>query len=84
MRRRGKRRSTSTTAPSSAGNQSRQITRFTPVSNLPELLTPKEFGAFLGIGRTTTYDLIRRREIPTIFFGRRVFISREALLTTKT
>ena len=47
-----------------------QVTRTTPIAALPELLTPKEFGAVAGLRRATTYDLIRRGLIPSVRFGR--------------
>ena len=39
------------------------ITRNTPFEELPEFLTPEEYRAYLGLGRSKTYDMLRRNEI---------------------
>ncbi len=36
------------------------ITRKTPIADLPEFLSPEEFREYVGIGRSTIYDLLRR------------------------
>jgi excisionase family DNA binding protein len=46
------------------------INRSTPLEQLPEYLTPDEFRAYVGIGRSTMYDLLRRDEVPHVRFGR--------------
>lgn len=56
------------------------VTRTTPVDALPELLTPEEFRTVAGLGRATTYDLIRRGQIPSVRFGRVIRIPKSALL----
>ena len=56
------------------------VTRTTPVDSLPELLTPEEFRTVAGLGRATTYELIRRGEIPSVRFGRVIRIPKSALL----
>jgi len=55
------------------------ISRQTPLSDLPEFLTPDEFRAYVGIGRSTMYDLLRREEIPHVKFGRCIRIPKSAL-----
>jgi len=50
------------------------ITRSTPLEQLPEYLTPDEFRAYVGIGRSTMYDLLRRDEVPHVRFGRTIRI----------
>jgi excisionase family DNA binding protein len=55
------------------------ITRATPINELPELLTPEEFRSFIGIGRGTMYELLRRGDIPHQRFGRLVRISKSVL-----
>ena len=55
------------------------ISRQTPLSDLPEFLTPDEFRAYVGIGRSTMYDLLRREEIPFVRFGRCIRIPKTAL-----
>ncbi len=57
-----------------------QVSRTTPVDALPELLTPEEFRRVTGLGRATTYDLIRRGLIPSVRFGRLIRIPKSALL----
>ena len=55
------------------------ITRHTPFEALPQFLSVEEFRAFVGIGRSTVYDLLRRNELPCVRFGRVVRIPRDAL-----
>lgn len=57
-----------------------QVSRTTPVDDLPELLTPEEFRRVAGLGRATTYDLIRRGQIPSVRFGRVIRIPKSALV----
>ncbi len=57
-----------------------QISRTTPVDELPELLTPEEFRTVAGLGRATTYELIRRGQIPSVRFGRQIRIPKSALM----
>jgi excisionase family DNA binding protein len=52
--------------------------------NLPKdldrrLLTVDETATLLGIGRTATYDAIRRGELPAIRVGRRLIVPGGAL-----
>lgn len=55
------------------------MTRTIPYEHLPEYLTPEEFRTYLGLGRNTVYDLLRRGEIPHLRFGRLVRIPKTAL-----
>ena len=57
-----------------------QISRTTNFEDLPELMTPEEVQAFLGVGRTTIYALLRQDELPHIRFGRRLWVPKEGLL----
>ncbi len=57
------------------------INRRTKLEDLPELLTPMEVRAFLGIGRNTVYELIESGELPARRFGQRLFIPKAALVT---
>lgn len=57
----------------------RDIDRATPLDALPEFLSPEEFRTYLGLGRATCYELIRRGEIPCIRFGRLIRIPKSAL-----
>ena len=55
------------------------VTRTTPLVDLPEFLSPDEFRAYVGLGRSTVYDLLRRDEIPHVKFGRCIRIPKTAL-----
>jgi len=55
------------------------VTRYTEFESLPQFLSVEEFRAFVGIGRSTIYDLLRRQVIPHVRFGRVVRIPKEAL-----
>jgi excisionase family DNA binding protein len=57
------------------------ITRSTRFDDLPEFLTPEEFRQYVGIGRGTAYDLLRRGEIPCVRFGRLIRVPKSALDT---
>ena len=55
------------------------IDRRTRVADLPEFLSPQEFGAYLGLSRSLVYELLRRGEIPHRRFGRCIRIPRSAI-----
>lgn len=55
------------------------IGRHTPFADLPEYLSPEECRAYLGLGRSTMYDLLRREEIPHVRFGRCIRIPKASL-----
>jgi excisionase family DNA binding protein len=55
------------------------LARTVPYEQLPEYLRPEEFRAYLGLGRNTVYDLLRRGEIPHLRFGRTIRIPKAAL-----
>ena len=55
------------------------IDRSTPVDSLPEFLSPEEFRRYLGLGRSTVYDLLRRDELPHVRFGRCIRIPKAVL-----
>lgn len=55
------------------------IDRRTPLADLPEFLSPEEFMHYMGMGRSTVYDLLRREEIPHVRFGRSIRIPKTAL-----
>lgn len=61
------------------GDEASAVERRTPLADLPELLSPDEFRAYTGIGRSTVYDLLRRGEIPHLKFGRCIRIPKAAL-----
>ena len=58
------------------------IDRRTPIDALPEFLSPEEFRAYVGISRSTMYDLLRRDAIPHVKFGRCIRIPKSALHKT--
>jgi excisionase family DNA binding protein len=62
-----------------AENGSRRITRATPLEDLPQFVSVEELAAWLGIGRSLAYDLVRRGVVPAVRFGRLVRIPRSAL-----
>jgi len=55
-----------------------------PFDELPEFLSPEEFRAYVGISRTTIYDLLRRDAIPPVKFGRCIRIPKWALQSKTT
>jgi excisionase family DNA binding protein len=55
------------------------INRQTPFDVLPEFLSPEEFRRYLGLGRSTCYDLLRRNQIPHVRYGRIIRIPKAAL-----
>jgi excisionase family DNA binding protein len=55
------------------------ITPTTPISELPELLTPREFFSFARIGKTCGYGLIATGRIKVVRLGRQIRIPRDEL-----
>jgi excisionase family DNA binding protein len=56
-----------------------QLARALPYEQLPEFLTPDEFRSYMGLGRNTVYDLLRRNEIAHVRLGRTIRIPKAAL-----
>ena len=56
------------------------IDRRTNLEDLPQMLTPSEVQAFLGLGRATVYSLIGEGKIPVRRIGKRLFIPKGSLL----
>ena len=56
------------------------INRKTKLEDLPELLTPMEVRAFLGLSRNTIYRMIESGELPSRRFRQRLFVPKAALL----
>ena len=48
-------------------------------SNVPLLMTVEEAANLLRLGRTTTYELVMRGEIPSVKIGRRRLVVRSGL-----
>lgn len=57
-----------------------EITRSTPVEQLPELLFVSEAAAWLGIGKTLAYELVQRGDLPSVKLGRLVRVTRDGLV----
>ena len=57
-----------------------EINRKTRIADLPELMTPMEVRAFLGLGRNTVYELIESGKLPSRRFGQRLFVPKAALM----
>jgi excisionase family DNA binding protein len=55
------------------------ITRQTPLEELPQFLSVEEFCAYLDIGRSCAYELVRTGKIESVRFGKLVRIPRYAL-----
>lgn len=57
-----------------------------PVGSVPVgeklALSVEEAGALLGISRDLAYDLVARRELPSVRLGRRIVVPRRALEET--
>jgi excisionase family DNA binding protein len=58
------------------------INRRTALHELPEFLSPEEFGAYMDLGRSTVYSLLRGGKIPHRRFGRNIRIPKTAVLPT--
>lgn len=56
-----------------------KIGRQSRFEDLPEYLTPEDVAAYLGIGRSATYEAIRRGDLPHLRIGRLLRIPRAAL-----
>ena len=65
-------------------NVAEAINRQTNLEDLPQMMTPSEVRAFLGIGRATVYRLIEGGQIPVQRIGRRLFIPKKALIEELT
>jgi excisionase family DNA binding protein len=46
---------------------------------LPDFLSVEETRTYLGLGRSTMYDLLRRKDLASVRFGRVIRIPRAAL-----
>ena len=56
------------------------INRQTNLEDLPQMLTPREVQAFLGLGRATVYRLMKGGQIPVQRIGKRLFVPKVALM----
>jgi len=48
---------------------------------LPTVLSVEQAGRLFGLGRSAAYDAVRRGEIPTLTFGRRLLVPAAACLS---
>jgi excisionase family DNA binding protein len=48
--------------------------------DLPELCTPEEVQAYLRIGRTVCYELLRTQQIKSVRFGKLIRVPKTELL----
>jgi excisionase family DNA binding protein len=56
------------------------VTRQTPVEDLPQLLSVEELCAWLGIGRSLGYELVRTQAVHAVRLGRLVRIPRTEVI----
>lgn len=49
-------------------------------NELPTMLTVPELAAFLRIGKSTAYSLIRKKVIPSVRFGRQIRIYKQDVI----
>jgi len=52
----------------------------TDLAALPQVLTVDEAAKALRVGRSALYEAVKRGQIPACFIGRKIRISREALI----
>ncbi len=48
--------------------------------DLPLMLSVKELGAVLGISRTSAYELVHTKEIPSVKAGSRILVPKAKLI----
>ncbi len=49
------------------------------MENLPQVLTVDETAKILRINRTTAYEMVRQKKIPSIKIGRRIIVPKDVL-----
>jgi excisionase family DNA binding protein len=57
-----------------------EISRTTPIGELPELLRVEEAAAWLGASKGLIYELARRGDLPSVRLGRLLRIRRDGLV----
>jgi excisionase family DNA binding protein len=72
-------RSIERTTPGPGRNRT-EISRQTPLDALPQFLTVEELCAYLAIGRSCAYELVRTGQIASARFGRLVRIPKSVLV----
>lgn len=48
---------------------------------IPAIMNVQQLGAFLGVGRNTAYALVRSNQVKALRIGRKIRISRHAVLS---
>jgi Helix-turn-helix domain len=56
-----------------------ELSRWTRYEDMPERLTVDEFAKAAGLSRASAYDYAKQGIVPTVRFGRRVFVLKTAL-----
>ena len=49
------------------------------LADLPEILTVKEAAAYLRLSKSSAYEAIRLKRIPSVKIGRRILIPKSAM-----
>jgi excisionase family DNA binding protein len=52
-----------------------------PAEQLPHFLTVEQAAEVLGLGRSNTYEAIKRGQVPAVKFGRKIRVPKAALLS---
>lgn len=53
---------------------------YTSLDQLPITLRAQDLASVLGISRSAAYTLMRSKEFPTIFIGRRMLVQRDKFI----
>lgn len=48
--------------------------------NLPEVMSVKDIQAYLGIGRSQAYKLVKSKNFPAVRVGKRILFSKKSFL----
>ena len=56
-----------------------EITRHTPLADLPELLRVEEAAAYLDVSKGLVFEMCRRGDLPSVRLGRLVRVRRDGL-----
>jgi excisionase family DNA binding protein len=67
-------------APGAVVAESEIVNKDVTASSRSRVVTVAEAGEMLGLGRAAAYEAVKRGELPTLRFGRRIVVPRAALL----
>lgn len=56
-----------------------EITRMTPLADLPELCRAEEVAAYFGVSKGIVYEMVKRGELASVKLGRLLRIKRDGL-----